>query len=153
MKRSVGALAAAVAAASCAASGSEPQSADAGLRVHADGAAPVASEYRQVFTARGVDPAWTGEIRPGAARVRVEGQQERVVPLLEPRPCFVIGCEGVMIEQRVSHRHHGASILKGPCRLPGSDTEHPYRVTISVLQGPSDTRGTTYKGCASPAGR
>lgn len=112
----------------------------------------IAAEYRRPFVAEGVDPRpWRARIRLGEARIAIDGGGERRIPLLTPYQCVVVGCEGVTIEQRVAHRHHGVSILREPCRLPGSTRDYPYRITVSVLASPLDTQGVTYKGCGGPA--
>lgn len=111
--------------------------------------APVAAEYLQTFSAEG--PQWRATVRPGEVRITIAGQAERIIPLAEAAPCFVVGCEGVMIEQRVSHRHHGVSLSRAACRVEGTDEVYPYRVSISVLASSRDRRGTTYRGCAKPA--
>lgn len=113
--------------------------------------APVAAEYLQTFSAEGRGPEWRATVRPGEVRIAIAGQAERVIPLAEAQPCFVVGCEGVMIEQRVSHRHHGVSLSRAACRVEGTEEVYPYRVSISVLASARDRRGTTYRGCAKPA--
>jgi len=125
---------------------SPPEVSEAPLDLHR-----IAPEYRRTFDVRGVDPSWEGQIALGEAWLRVnEGPLIRI-PLLTPTICFVEGCEGVFIEQRVSHRHMGASVIRGDCRLSGSDVVYPYSVSISVLRGPLDHSGTAYKGCGQPA--
>ncbi len=111
----------------------------------------VPAEYLQTFVAEGRDPTWRATVRPGEARITIDGQPERIIPLLPAKDCFVVGCEGVMIEQDVSHRHHGASITKQACRLTGSDEVFPYRITVSVLASPRDRQGVNYRGCGRPA--
>lgn len=109
------------------------------------------AEYRRPISAKGVAPDWTARVEVGEVRLRIAGLPERRIPLLTPYRCFVVGCDGVMIEQAVAHRHHGVSILKTPCRLPGSDRSYPYQVNVSVLRSPEDTQGVRYRGCGWPA--
>lgn len=109
------------------------------------------AEYRRPIEAIGVAPEWTARVELGEVRIRIGRQPERRIPLLTPYKCFVVACDGVMIEQAAAHRHHGVSIIKEPCRLPGSDQTYPYRVSVSVLASAVDTQGVSYKGCGRPA--
>ena len=111
----------------------------------------IAQEYRRPIEARGVAPNWVAHVQIGEVRIRIEQRPETRIPLLTPYKCFVVGCEGVMIEQAVAHGHHGVSIIKEPCKFEGSDQTYPYRVTVSVLRSPADTVGVTYIGCGRPA--
>lgn len=111
----------------------------------------IAAEYWHPIDAAGVGPEWTARVEVGFVRISVEQQPEKRIALLTPTRCSVVGCEGVMIEQAVAHRHHGVSIIKEPCRIFGSDRTYPYRVSVSVLRSPQDTEGVNYKGCGWPA--